>query len=267
MFPFFMALVAFSAFSGCGSDVAVQMDDGTYVFSEDEWNSEESYDNGDGWNESDAWANEESQETSEESYTVTEETETTGTFTTEETVETVETEEPETVQETHESWSASGTYELDMSLLNTVQDYGPDGMAKGFEAKPFFHMLSYIAHMTNTQCESIDFEEAYVHDMLASPSRFRGMPVSVWGKVVWLDEKTVPNAGKYAGAPSTLFHGLLMDDDGGFCYFLTMDPPVWLTNEREVWVHGFFFRNYAYRTKSGKMQSTPVVMVKYFEED
>jgi hypothetical protein len=275
MFPFLAALLVFSTLSGCGSDVAVQMDDGTYVFPEEEWNSEEAADTGDGWNEYETWETEESEyaeaTTEEEGFTTTEEVseqESEGTFFTGETEESFRTEEREEyVAPVEVPDHQLPVRELDMGILNTVQDYGPDGMGRGFEARPLFHLLSYIANMSNEHCEDLDFEEAYSRDMLAAPSQYRGMPLRIWGKVVWLDEKVVPCAGEYAGAPSTLFHGLLMDEDGEFCYFLTMDPPVWLINEKEVWVYGFFFRNYAYKTKTGKMYSAPVVTVKYFEED
>jgi hypothetical protein len=150
--------------------------------------------------------------------------------------------------------------------MNTIHDHGIEGMAKGFEAKPLFHLFSYISNMTDSQCEAIDFEEVSVDDMLDSSDTYRGAPVYVEGTVVWLAEKSMAAAANNYDGPSSAYHGLLMDEYGKFCYFLTLDPPVWLMKDTEARVNGFFFRNYAYRTKSQKMQTTPVVLVKYFEE-
>jgi len=158
--------------------------------------------------------------------------------------------------------------EIDMELLETLYDYDIQDMGKPFEEKPFYHLLSYTHNLDEDKAGAMEFEELLPIEILKAPGKHRGAPVKVLGEVVWLEKRQLGPQGENPVGPEMLHHGVLCNYRGYFCYFMAFDIPDWVTAKSKdlVYANGFFFRNYAYRTRTEHLQPAPVVLVHGFEK-
>ena len=155
---------------------------------------------------------------------------------------------------------------LDMNLLNRLYDYDIQDMVKPFEEKPLYHMLSYVLNMDEKTYRSIDFQEILAVDLLRRSGSMRGRPVKILGEIVWIVKRNLGPDGENPVGPRTLYHGVCMNYRGRFCYFLSFERPKNLKPKELVYLKGFFFRNYAYRSRKENLVPAPVVIVKGFEQ-
>lgn len=160
---------------------------------------------------------------------------------------------------------------LDMELLNSLYDYDILDMAKYFEEKHLYHMLSYVQNLDEEERAAIDYgEEVLPPVILAKPDMFRGKPVKILGEIVLMpQEKVLGPDGENPIGQKRCFHGVLLNYRGGksgFCYFISLEKPKWLTKNSLVYLKGFFFRNYAYRTQNENLQPAPIIIATGFDK-
>lgn len=156
--------------------------------------------------------------------------------------------------------------ELKMELLDTLYDYTEEDITKPFEERPLYHMLSYVHNMSDETFRSMNFQELYPTEIMRTPHSYRGKPVRILGEVIWLVERNLGPEGENPVGPKNIYHGLMINYQGGFCYFLSFDTPDWLIMKDLVYIDGFFFRNYAYRTRQESRHRAPVVIVRNWED-
>jgi hypothetical protein len=161
-------------------------------------------------------------------------------------------------------------HELDMDLMNTVYDYDILDMAKPFEEKHLYHMLSYVQNLDEEKLKSIEFQEAIPTEIIKKPGDFRAKPVQIMGEIVLLPvERNLGPGGENPLGIKRCYHGILLNYRGGkfgFVYFLTLEKPEWMQKKDLVYLQGFFMRNYAYRTQNENLQPAPLVIASGFEK-
>ncbi|MHC4943116.1 MAG: flagellar basal body-associated FliL family protein [Planctomycetota bacterium] len=161
-------------------------------------------------------------------------------------------------------------HELDMDLMDTVYDYDILDMAKPFEEKHLFHMLSYVQNLNEEKLSSIEFQEAIPTEIIKKPGDFRGKPVQIMGEIVLLPvERNLGPGGENPLGIKRCYHGILLNYRGGkfgFVYFLTLEKPDWMQKKDLVYLRGFFMRNYAYRTQNENLQPAPLIIASEFEK-
>jgi hypothetical protein len=157
-------------------------------------------------------------------------------------------------------------YGLNMDLLDTLYDFELQDMMREFEEKPLYHMLSFVKNMSDETYKLMAFEEHLARDILKAPGKFRGAPVKVLGEIIWLVERNLGPEGENPVGPKTIYHGVLLNYQGRFCYFLSFERPKEYKKKDLVYINGLFFRNYAYRSQSEQVIPAPVVIVRGFEK-
>ncbi|MFH2001603.1 MAG: hypothetical protein ABIK28_18105 [Planctomycetota bacterium] len=160
---------------------------------------------------------------------------------------------------------------LDMDLLNSIYDYDILDLAKYFEEKPLYHILSYVQNMDKETLQKIDFgNEVLPPEILRKPDQYRGKPVKILGEIVLMPvEKVLGPDGENPLNTARCYHGVLLNYRGGkmgFCYFISLEKPAWMKKDDLVYMKGFFFRNYAYRTQNENLQPAPLIIVSGFEK-
>lgn len=158
--------------------------------------------------------------------------------------------------------------ELDMDLLGTIYDYSLEDSSREFQEKPLFHVLSYVHNMNDETFNSIDFPDTLASEILFRSSTFRGQPVKVAGHPIWTRTRMLGPGGENPIGIEKVFHGILLNHKGGFCYYIALDIPRWLSSDYKdlINIKGFFLRNYSYVTRKGTPQSAPVLVVGGFEK-
>jgi hypothetical protein len=161
-------------------------------------------------------------------------------------------------------------HELNMKLLNTLWDYDILDMAKPFEEKHLYHMLSYVENLDPETVKSLDYQELLPPEILRKPGEFRGKPVQILGEVVLLPvQRDLGPRGENPLGIKRVYHGVLLNYAGGkygFCYFISLKRPDWMRKKDLVYVRGFFMRNYAYRTQNENLQPSILVVAADFEK-
>ena len=158
--------------------------------------------------------------------------------------------------------------ELDMDLLGTIYDYSLEDSSREFQEKPLYHILSYVNELDDETFQSIDFPDTLASEILFKSSTYRGQPVTVAGHPIWTRTRILGPGGENPLGIEKVFHGILLNHKGGFCYYIALDIPLWLTSEYNdlINIKGFFLRNYSYTTRKGTPQSAPVLVVRSFEK-
>lgn len=158
--------------------------------------------------------------------------------------------------------------ELDMDLLDTIYDYSLEDSTREFREKPLFHILSYVHNMSDETFASIEFPDTLAAEVLFKASTYRGKPVTVAGHPIWTRTRLLGPGGENPLGMDKVFHGILLNHKGGFCYYIALDIPIWLTSDYKelINIKGFFLRNYSYVTRKGTPQSAPVIVVRGFEK-
>lgn len=161
-------------------------------------------------------------------------------------------------------------HELDQALLDTLYDYDILDMAKPFEEKHLYHLLSYVENVDQETIDSLRFQELLPPEILRKPGDFRGQPVQILGEVVLLPvQRDLGPRGENPLGIKRIYHGVLLNYAGGkygFCYFLSLTKPDWMKKKDLVYVRGFFLRNYAYRTQNENLQPSILVVAVDFEK-
>ncbi len=158
--------------------------------------------------------------------------------------------------------------ELNLDLLGSIYDYSLEDSSREFQEKPLFHVLSYVHHMGDETFESIEFPDTLASEILFRSSTYRGQPVKVAGHPIWTRTRRLGPGGENPLDVDKVFHGILLNHKGGFCYYIALDIPRWLTGDYKdlINIKGFFLRNYSYVTRKGTPQSAPVLVVRGFEK-
>ncbi len=156
--------------------------------------------------------------------------------------------------------------QLDFNLLDRLYDYDTQDMAKPFEEKQLYHMLSFVQNMDEETYRSTKFQEILAVDIIKAPREFRGKPVKILGEVVWLVKRNLGLEGENPVGPKTIYHGILLNYRGRFCYFLSYEKPMIQKKKDLIYAKGFFFRNYAYRSQNEDLVHATVLIVKGFEK-
>lgn len=159
---------------------------------------------------------------------------------------------------------------LDMNLLERLYDYDILDMCKPFEEKQLYHMLSYVSNLDEEKLKSIQYQEAIPPEILRKAGNYRGQPVQILGEIVLLPvERNLGPEGENPLDIKRCYHGILLNYRGGkfgFCYFMTLEKPDWMEKRDLVYLRGYFFRNYAYRTQNENLQPAPLIIATEFEK-
>ena len=160
--------------------------------------------------------------------------------------------------------------ELDYDLLDRVYDFGAEDIVKPLQEEPLYHLLSFIQHLDDDELKALDeqdaFKEYYANKLIKESGQHRGEAVKVLGELVWISEKILGADGENPLGIRSVYHGILYNWQGGFCYFLSFANPDWVKPKELVYGKGIFFRSYAYLTRSERLQPAAVVVFRDFEK-
>jgi len=158
---------------------------------------------------------------------------------------------------------------LDFALLDTLYDFNVEDMFKPFEEKPLYHMLSFVNNIDDETFELMRkdklFEEHLAKDIRAKPGVFRGAPVRVLGEIIWTVERTLGPEGENPIGVRSVYHGININYRGNFCYFISFEDPKEMKKDGMFYHDGFFFRNFAYKSRNDKICLAPVLIARGFE--
>lgn len=159
--------------------------------------------------------------------------------------------------------------QLNPRLLDALYDFELEDQIKPLEEKQLYHMLSFVNNIDDETYEKLKadgiFEEHLAKAIKGKPNLYRGAPVRIVGEVIWFSEKLLGPEGENPIGKKRVYHGINRNNRGGSCYFITFQDPSTIKLQGLYYHDGFFFRNYAYKTRDEQLRSSPVIIVRGYE--